>query len=100
MPPSSPSAELPALPGVRSGITDREELRGLCAAADVGITSADYALADTGSLVMIASPREARLVSLLPPAHIAVVPRGRILTGLDELFSSCRIPPTRPARWC
>jgi L-lactate utilization protein LutC len=75
------------LPGVRTGIADREELRALCAAADVGITSADYALADTGSLVMISSPREARLVSLLPPAHIAVVPRDRILTGLDELFS-------------
>ena len=75
------------LPGVRSGIDDREELRALCAAADVGISSADYALADTGSLVMISSPREARLVSLLPPAHIAVVPRDRILTGLDELFS-------------
>ncbi len=75
------------LPGVRSGITDREELRGLCAAADVGITSADYALGDTGTLVMISSPHEARLVSLLPPAHIAVVPRGRILTGLDELFT-------------
>ena len=76
-----------SLPGVRSGITNREELRGLCAAADVGITSADYALADTGSLAMIAGPHEARLVSLLPPAHIAVVPRERILTGLDELFS-------------
>ena len=75
------------LGGVRSGITDREELRGLCAAADVGITSADYALADTGSLVMISSPHEARLVSQLPPAHIAVVPRDGILTGLDELFS-------------
>jgi L-lactate dehydrogenase complex protein LldG len=76
-----------SLPGVRSGITDREELRDLCAAADVGITSADYALADTGTLVMLASPQEARLISLLPPAHIAVVPRERILTGLDELFS-------------
>jgi L-lactate dehydrogenase complex protein LldG len=75
------------LPDVRTGITDRDELRSLCAAADVGITSADYALADTGTLVMISSPREARLVSLLPPAHIAVVPRARILTGLDELFS-------------
>jgi L-lactate utilization protein LutC len=75
------------LPGVRSGILDREELRGLCATLDVGITSADYALADTGSLVMIASPNEARLISLLPPSHIAVVPRDRILTGLDELFS-------------
>jgi L-lactate utilization protein LutC len=52
-----------------------------------GITSADYILADTGTLVMISSPREARMISLLPPAHIAVVPRERILTGLDELFS-------------
>ncbi len=75
------------LEGVRSGITDRDELRRVCAAADIGITSADYALADTGTLVMLSSPHEARLVSLLPPAHIAVVPRGRILTGLDELLS-------------
>lgn len=76
-----------ALAGVRSGITDREELQALCAGSDCGITSADYALADTGSLVMLASPREARLISLLPPMHIAVVPRDRILTGLDELFT-------------
>jgi len=75
------------LPGVRSGITDRDELRALCATAGIGITSADYALADTGTLVLLSSPREARLISLLPPAHIAVVPRDRILTGLDELFS-------------
>jgi L-lactate utilization protein LutC len=76
-----------SLPGVRSGITGREELRELCATVDVGITSADYALADTGTLVMLAGPREARMISLLPPAHIAVVPRERILTGLDELLS-------------
>src|SRR5262249_34882936 len=76
-----------SLPGVRSGITDRDELAAICATADAGITSADYALADTGTLVMLASPQEARLISLLPPAHIAVVPRERILSGLDELFS-------------
>jgi L-lactate dehydrogenase complex protein LldG len=75
------------LPGVRSGISDRDELRALCATAEVGITGTDYALADTGTLVMLSSPREARLISLLPPAHIAVVPAERILTGLDELFS-------------
>ena len=76
-----------ALPEVRSGITDREELTKLCATVDIGITSADYALADTGTLVMIASPQESRLVSLLPPMHLAVVPKERILTGLDELFT-------------
>ena len=80
------------LPGVRTGIVDREELRTVCANVDVGITSADYALADTGTLVMLASPQEARLISLLPPAHIAVVPRDRILTGLDELFTTLPEP--------
>lgn len=76
-----------SLSGVTTGVTDRDELRALCATADVGITAADYALADTGTLVMLSSPREARLISLLPPAHVAVVPRERILSGLDELFS-------------
>ena len=75
------------LAGVRSGITDRDQLRQLCATADVGITCADYALADTGTLVMISSLQEARMISLLPPEHIAVVPSQRILSGLDELFS-------------
>ena len=75
------------LPGVESGITDREQLRHACATADIGITSADYALADTGTLVLLSSPAEARMISLLPPEHIAVVPRDRILSGLDELFS-------------
>jgi L-lactate utilization protein LutC len=52
-----------------------------------GVCSADYALGDTGTLVTIASPAEARLMSLLPPAHLAVLPKERILTGLDELFT-------------
>src|SRR6185437_7463515 len=59
----------------------------ICASADYGITSADYALADTGTLVMLSSPQEARMISLLPPAHVALVPRSRILASLDELFT-------------
>jgi L-lactate dehydrogenase complex protein LldG len=81
-----------SLPGVRSGILDREQLTAVCATAEVGITSADYALADTGTLVMIASPEEQWLISLLPPAHLAVVPKDRILTGLDELFTRVPLP--------
>lgn len=75
------------LPGVCAGVTDRARLRELCATCGAGITGADYALADTGSLVLLSSPREARMISLLPPAHIAVVKRECILTGLDELFT-------------
>jgi L-lactate dehydrogenase complex protein LldG len=76
-----------ALAGVESGITDRARLRALCSTAACGITGADYALADTGTLVMLASVQEARMISLLPPAHIAIVERERLLTGLDELLS-------------
>ena len=75
------------LPGVETGITDRAHLQARCAAVNVGITSADFALADTGSLVMLSSAQEARLISLLPREHIAVVPMERMLTGLDELFT-------------
>jgi L-lactate utilization protein LutC len=75
------------LPNVSSGIHDRSELRELCASLDYGITSADYALADTGTLVMLSSPQEARMISLLPPAHIAVVPEDRVLSSLDELLT-------------
>ncbi|HLK20592.1 MAG TPA: lactate utilization protein [Bryobacteraceae bacterium] len=71
---------------VKSGFTDREALRAICATADVGITSADYALAETGTLVMLSSAQEARMISLLPPAHIAVFPRSRLLVNLDELL--------------
>ncbi|MCC7173699.1 MAG: lactate utilization protein [Bryobacterales bacterium] len=76
-----------SLPGVRSGLEDEAELRRLCAAADFGITSAGFGLADTGSLVMFSSGEEARMISLLPPVHIAVFPREKMLTGLDELFT-------------
>lgn len=75
------------LPNIESGITDRERLRIACAEADIGITSADYVLADTGTLVMLSSAEEARLISLLPPIHLAVFPRQRILSGLDELLT-------------
>jgi L-lactate dehydrogenase complex protein LldG len=72
---------------VQAGFTSREELKAACAAADIGITSADYALAATGSFVMLSSHNEARLVSLLPPIHLAIFPRSRILANLDELLS-------------
>jgi L-lactate dehydrogenase complex protein LldG len=78
---------IPSLAGVRGKIHDPAALRDACSTVAVGITSADYALADTGTLVMIAGPAEARLISLLPPVHVAVIPADRILTTLDELFT-------------
>jgi L-lactate dehydrogenase complex protein LldG len=72
---------------VHTGFTDRDELKQACAGADIGITGVDYALAATGTFVMLSSHNEARLVSLLPPTHIAIFPRSLILANLDELLS-------------
>jgi L-lactate dehydrogenase complex protein LldG len=52
-----------------------------------GCSKALYALADTGSVVLAASPQEPRAKSLLPFTHWTVVARDRILPGLDELFA-------------
>lgn len=76
-----------ALPGVRTNVTGPEELRTLCATAAVGVTAADYALADTGTIVLLSSQQEARMISLLPPIYIAIVERARLLTSLDELLA-------------
>jgi L-lactate dehydrogenase complex protein LldG len=86
------SCRLEAFSQIRGGFTDREALRTACAAADLGITSADYALAETGSLVMLSSAEEARLISLLPPAHLAIIPRSRLLANLDELLATIPKP--------
>jgi L-lactate dehydrogenase complex protein LldG len=76
-----------ALANVRAGVVSKPQLRELCATVRFGITSADYCLSDTGTLVMLSTREEARMISLLPPVHIAVVPRARILTSLDELLT-------------
>jgi len=83
------------LENVDSEFPDAAAYRQACSEANFGITSADYALADTGTLVMISGAEESRLVSLLPPAHIAVVPVSRLLEDLDELMLRIPTPSDR-----
>ncbi|MBI3209085.1 MAG: lactate utilization protein [Candidatus Solibacter usitatus] len=84
-------AGITRLQGVSSGHGDEGSLRAACATAPFGITTADFGLAETGSLVTRSST-EARLLSLLPPVHIALLPLGLLITGLDELFSKVPLP--------
>ena len=80
---------VPMALGEHSGHTV-DELRSLAERADIGITGVDYAIAETGSCVLIPSAQVSRLVSLLPPIHIAIVQRGQVLPTLDELFTMRR----------
>ena len=66
---------------------NRADFRALMESADLGITGVDYAIAETGTCVIIPRAGVSRLVSLLPPVHIALVESGQVLPSLDELFT-------------
>ena len=51
------------------------------------VSEASYGLADTGSVVLMASSEEPRARSLLPEVHVSLLREDRILSGLDELFA-------------
>jgi len=54
---------------------------------DVGITTAQAAIAETGTLVLDSSRERNRLVSLVPPVHIAIVDASTIFQTLGEALA-------------
>jgi iron-sulfur cluster protein len=61
----------------------RRELRQKYVEADMGISGANFALADTGTIGLTTNEGNARLVTTLPRVHVALV-------GLDKLLPSVR----------
>jgi L-lactate dehydrogenase complex protein LldG len=66
--------------------TSDAEFRRTAIEAGIGVSGIDYALADTGTLVLLARKGHARSISLLPPVHVAIVKPDQIVSGLDDLF--------------
>jgi len=54
--------------------------------ADIGITEVDYAIADTGTLVLLTDKNQPRSVSLLPPIHVAIVRPANLVRNIKDLF--------------
>lgn len=79
-----------AVPGLTFDVT-----RELAADAKVGISQMDWALANTGTLVQQADAVDKRLVSTLPPLHIALVSTAALLPELGALLS--RVDPSQSA---
>lgn len=72
------------LPGEGAGAAERERVRALTARADIGLTGADLAIAETGSLVLRAGAGRPRSTSLLPPCHVAVFDRDALVESLAQ----------------
>lgn len=80
---------------------DHEAVVARLAICGVGLTAADYAIAETGTIVLSSDEQNALLVSLLPPVHIALVRSSQIAASLDEVISKVgkeRIGRVEPSR--
>ena len=63
------------------GLADFKEVAGK---ADIGLSTAAWAIAETGTLVLEGGPGMGRSVTLLPPTYVAVVPVDRVLRTVPE----------------
>lgn len=68
----------------------RRREREAVAAAFIGVTGADFCLADTATLVLVNRPGAPRSVATLPSIHVAVVTRPQLLADMRELFALWR----------
>jgi L-lactate dehydrogenase complex protein LldG len=64
---------------------ERRRLRALISEADLGVTGADLAVAETGTLVLVAAAGRPRSTSLLPPCHVAVFDRAVLVESLEQV---------------
>ncbi len=63
----------------------RKRLRAEFAAADAGITGVNFAVAETGTIVLISNEGNARLTVSLPKLHIAVMGMEKVIPRLADL---------------
>jgi len=65
--------------------TARKVLRDVFLTADVGISGVNFGVAETGTLCVVSNEGNARMVTTLPPVHIALMGMERLVRNLDDL---------------
>jgi L-lactate dehydrogenase complex protein LldG len=71
-------------PGDEVGSDERQHRRAPAAAADLGVTGVDLAIAETGTLVVVSGAGRPRSASLLPACHVAVFDRDSLVESLGQ----------------
>jgi len=79
-------------PKILTGIA-RSALRNEFFSADAGISGANFAVAESGSLVIFTNEGNGRMVTTLPPLHIAVLTIEKIIPSLSDLAPFLRLLP-------
>ncbi len=63
------------------------------AQCDLGVTEADFLLAETGTVVLRSSREKPRAVSLLPPAHLVIASPQAFRPDLQQVFDEAKHDP-------
>jgi L-lactate dehydrogenase complex protein LldF len=63
----------------------RKVLREVFLTADIGLSGVNFGVAETGGLCLITNEGNGRMVTTLPPVHIALMGMERIVPNLDDL---------------
>ena len=63
----------------------RDELRGKFLEADMGISGANIAVAETGSILTVTNEGNARLVTTLPKVHVAIIGIEKIVATFADI---------------
>jgi L-lactate dehydrogenase complex protein LldF len=71
----------------------RESLRQKFIAAVVGISGANIAIAETGTIVLVTNEGNADLTTTLPPVHIALFGIDKLVATLDDAVAVLRMLP-------
>jgi L-lactate dehydrogenase complex protein LldG len=86
------------LPPEVSPLVDEALPADRIAAADGVVTAAAVGIAETGTIVLDASPDQGRrIISLLPDLHICVIRASQVVAAVPEAVA--RLDPTRPLTW-
>jgi iron-sulfur cluster protein len=71
----------------------RDDLRERFLRADMGITGANFVVADTGTLVVVENEGNVRLATQLPPIHVAVTGLEKLIARLDDVAPFLELLP-------
>lgn len=71
----------------------RRELRRAFLEADMGISGANFAVAETGTLGLVTNEGNARLATTLPRVHVALVGFEKLVPDLDAAFRILSLLP-------
>jgi iron-sulfur cluster protein len=71
----------------------RRELRRKFVEADMGITGANFAIADTATIGLATNEGNARLVTTLPRVHVALAGLEKLIPSLQDALAVLRVLP-------